>query len=140
MLSIVIIFWAAFFAIVFFLLGAVFKTLAAMFNGAMDTLAFVLSVAFLSIVAIIVLFMIYAIAHGDLNIGELIGMIISLMIMLGIVGAILGGLGELILAVVFFIAQMILLITSFVLESAAGICESAYVFFLNIIVNRFEKC
>lgn len=111
-----------------------------MFNGAMDTLTFVLSVAFLSIVAIIVLFMVYAIAHGDLNIGELIGMIISLMIMLGIVGAILGGLGELILAVVFFIAQMILLITSFVLESAAGICESAYVFFLNIIVNRFEKC
>lgn len=139
-MSIVIIFWAALFAILFFLLGAACKTLASMFNGAIEALAFVLSVIFLAIMAIIVLSMVYAIAHGDLSLSELVGMILSLIIMIGMLCAILGGLGELIVAVIFFIAQMILVVISFILENSAAICESAYVFFLNIIVNRFEKC
>jgi hypothetical protein len=64
-----IIFWAAVFAIIFFLIGVVCKGMAAVFSGAVETVTFVGAIGLLGSLAVGALYLIYAIVNGIITEG-----------------------------------------------------------------------
>lgn len=143
-----VIFWAAVFALIFFLLGVIFKALASVFNYALQA-----SVA--SMIPIIGMFcvpILLAIAIGILCVivvgiitdgfWSVIGYFVLLSIIIGIVVALFGWLGTLLWAFLELIAVCVLYIIGFVssgLEWLADGCESGYVKFLNVIIKRIDQ-
>lgn len=138
----VVIFWAALMAIIFFLLGNIFKALASAFNALISSLGFILAVGGLALLGIIALYLIYGITDGIVTsgVGEVIGEIFLLIIELGILGAIFGGLGAAILELLVTIVGAILMFISGILEWAADLFERGYAKFLKVIINNLEKC
>lgn len=137
-----VIFWSAAFAIIFFILGIFFKALASAFNALMASIGGVLAIGGLAGLAGIALYLLYAIIDGIIKNGfwSVIGTIVMLVIVIGIVGAIVGGLGELILEIVVMVVGYALMIISAVLEWAADLCERLYAKFLKAIISRLDKC
>ena len=92
--------------------------------------------------AAVALYLLYAIIDGIIKNGfwSVIGTIVMLVIVIGIVGAIVGGLGELILEIVVMVVGYALMIISAVLEWAADLCERSYAKFLKAIISRLDKC
>ncbi len=137
-----VIFWSAAFAIIFFILGIFFKALASAFNALMASIGGVLAIGGLAGLAGIALYLLYAIIDGIIKNGfwSVIGTIVMLVIVIGIVGAIVGGLGELILEIVVMVVGYALMIISAVLEWAADLCERSYAKFLKAIISRLDKC
>ncbi|MCH5337980.1 MAG: hypothetical protein J1E03_04300 [Acetatifactor sp.] len=139
----VTIFWASAFAVIFFLLGVVFKGLAAAFNALMgSSIVKFFKFTGLAAITVVVLFIIGLIVSSiiDGSIGAIIGFIVLLIVVLAIAYFLVGWLGAIILAVAVVAAEYILFATSFVLEHASYFCEKAYIHFLRIIINRMEKC
>lgn len=137
-----VIFWAAVFAIVFFLLGNVFKALASGFSALISSLALLLSVGFLTLAAIIVLYLLYGITDGIITsgIGEVIGTIFMTIVVIGILGALFGGLGAVLLELVLVVVTFALDIIDSVLNWAADLFERGYIKSLKTIINQLEKC
>ena len=137
-----VIFWSAAFAIIFFILGIFFKALASAFNALMASIGGVLAIGGLAGLAGIALYLLYAIIDGIIKNGfwSVIGTIVMLVIVIGIVGAIVGGLGELILEIVVMVVGYALMIISAVLEWVADLCERLYAKFLKAIISRLDKC
>ena len=137
-----VIFWAAVFAIVFFLLGNVFKALASGFSALITSLALLLSVGFLTLAAIIVLYLLYAITDGIITsgIGDVIGTIFITIVAIGILGALFGGLGAVLLEFVLGVVTLVLDIIDLVLNWAADLFERGYIKSLKTIINQLEKC
>ena len=137
-----VIFWSATFAIFFFVLGIIFKGLASAFNALLSSIGGVLAIGGLAALAGIALYLLYGIIDGIIKEGfwSVLGMIVLLVIEIGIIGAIVGGLGAMILEIVVSIAVFILSIISAVLEGAAGLCERSYAKFLTAIIKRLDKC
>ena len=137
-----VIFWSAAFAIIFFILGIFFKALASAFNALMASIGGVLAIGGLAGLAGIALYLLYAIIDGIIKnrFWSVIGTIVMLVIVIGIVGAIVGGLGELILEIVVMVVGYALMIISAVLEWAADLCERLYAKFLKAIISRLDKC
>lgn len=137
-----VIFWSAAFAIIFFMLGIFFKGLASAFNALLSSLGSVLAIGGLAALAGIALFLLYGIIDGIIKDGfwSVVGTIIMFLIVLGIVGAIIGGLGAMILEIVVVVVGYALVIISAVLEWAADLCERAYAKFLKAIISRLDKC
>lgn len=137
-----VIFWSAAFAIIFFILGIFFKALASAFNALMASLGGILAIGGLAGLAGIALYLLYAIIDGIIKDGfwSVIGTIVMLVIVIGIVGAIVGGLGALILEIVVVVVGYALMIISAVLEWAADLCERSYAKFLKAIISRLDKC
>lgn len=137
-----VIFWSAAFAIIFFILGIFFKALASAFNALMASLGGILAIGGLAGLAGIALYLLYAIIDGIIKEGfwSVIGTIVMFVILIGIVGAIIGGLGALILEIVVMVVGYALVIISAVLEWAADLCERSYAKFLKAIISRLDKC
>ncbi len=137
-----VIFWAAVFAIVFFLLGNVFKALASGFSALISSLALLLSIGFLTLAAIIVLYLLYSITDGILTsgIGEIAGTIFVAIVVIGILGGLFGGLGVALLELVLDVAILALDIIDSVLNWAADLFERGYIKSLKTIINQLEKC
>ncbi len=136
------IFWAALFCIIFFLLGAICKGLAAVFNALISSIVAILGIAFLVLLGVIGLYTIYSIVDGIITgrIGEVFGLIVLFVIGIGLLVLLFGWLGNIMLSIALKICELILSAISFVLERGAAICEKAYAHFLLVIVNRLEKC
>ena len=137
------IFWASAFAVIFFLLGVVFKGLAAAFNALMSSsIGKFFKYIGLAAITVIVLFIIGLIITSIMygSIGEIILFVVLLIVVLAICYYLVGWLGVIILTVAVVAAEYILFATSFVLEHASAFCEKAYIHFLRIIINRIEKC
>ncbi|MDE6747959.1 MAG: hypothetical protein K2K21_02680 [Lachnospiraceae bacterium] len=136
-----VIFWSSFFALVFFVLGVIFKALASALNALLSSIK-VLSLAALAAMIVIALFLLYAIVEGIVQgaLLSVIGTIVMFVVVLGIFGAILGGLGAALLEFIVTVSLLILDIVSGVLEWLANGCESGYIKFLRIIINRLNKC
>ena len=137
-----VIFWSAAFAIIFFILGIFFKALASAFNALMASIGGILAIGGLAGLAGIALYLLYAIIDGIIKEGfwSVIGAIVMFVILIGIVGAIVGGLGALILEIVVMVVGYALMIISAVLEWAADLCERSYAKFLKAIISRLDKC
>lgn len=137
-----VIFWSAAFVIIFFILGIFFKALASAFNALMSSIGEILAVGGLAGLAGVALYLLYAIIDGIIKEGfwSVIGTIVMLFIVIGIVGAIAGGLGALILEIVVMVVGYALMIISAVLEWAADLCERSYAKFLKAIISRLDKC
>jgi len=137
-----VIFWSAAFAIIFFVLGIFFKALASAFNALMASLGGILAIGGLAGLAGIALYLLYAIIDGIIKEGfwSVIGTIVMFFILIGIVGAIVGGLGAMILEIVVMVVGYALVIVSAVLEWAADLCERSYAKFLKAIISRLDKC
>ncbi len=137
-----VIFWAALFCVIFFLLGTLFKGLASLFTGFITSAIYVISFAILAGLGVAALFAIYAIANGirTSGIGEVIGTIVILVIVIGIIGGLLGELGAALLELATAVVEIVITVVSVVLEGAAEICEKAYAHFLMAIIKRLDKC
>ena len=137
-----IIFWAALFCILFFLLGTVFKGLASLFDGLISSAIYVISTAIMVGLGEIALFAVYAIASGvrTSGIGAVLGMMAILFIELALTAALLGGLGSLLLGIILSVLEAVIDIISGALEGAASACEKAYAYFLFVIMQRLDKC
>lgn len=137
-----VIFWSAAFAIIFFILGIFFKALASAFNALMASLGGILAIGGLAGLAGIALYLLYAIIDGIIKEGfwSVIGTIVMFVILIGIVVAIIGELGALILEIVVMVVGYALVIISAVLEWAADLCEKSYAKFLKAIISRLDKC
>ena len=133
-----VIFWAALFCVIFFLLGTLFKGLASLFTGFIYSVMDIISIAILAGLGIVVLFTLYAIAQGirTSGLGKVIGSMVILVIEFGIIGGLLGRLGAILLE----LAEFIITIVSAVFEGAAAFCEKAYAHFLLVIIKRVDKC
>lgn len=136
-----VIFWAAFFALVFFVLGIIFKALASAFNALLSSIK-VLSLGALAAIIVIALFLLYVIVEGIVRgaLLSVIGAIVMFLVVLGVLGAILGGLGAALLELIITVSLLILDIVSGVLEWLADGCERGYIKFLRVIINRLDKC
>lgn len=137
-----VIFWAALFCVIFFLLGTLFKGLASLFTGFINSVMEVIAIAILAGLGIVVLFALYAIASGirTAGLGEVIETIVILVIVLGIIGGLLGGLGAALLELATAVVGFVITVVSVVLEGAAAFCEKAYAHFLLVIIKRVDKC
>lgn len=137
-----VIFWSAAFAIIFFVLGIIFKGLTSAFNALLSSIGGVLAIGGLAALAGIALYLLYGIIDGIIREGfwSVVGTIIMFIIVLGIVGAIIGGLGAMILEIAVMIAAYVLMIVSSILEGAAALCEKAYAKFLTAIIKQLDKC
>lgn len=137
-----VIFWSAMFAVLFFVLGIIFKGLASAFNALLSSCGGIIAMGGLAALVAIALSLLYAIVDGIVTrgVGEVIGMIVLLMIEIGIFGALVGGLGSLLLSIVTIVAEYLLHATSYVLEGAAAICEKGYAKSLLAIMKRIDKC
>ncbi|MCM1326316.1 MAG: hypothetical protein NC094_04265 [Bacteroidales bacterium] len=137
-----IIFWAAVFALLFFVLAVIFKILASALEALLSAGGQTLAVGFLAIIIVIALSLFYAIVDGIIKEGLLsvLGTIVLFVIVLGILGAIFGGLGAALIELVVAAALFVLEIVSGVLEWLADKCEDGYIKFLRIIVNRIDNC
>lgn len=136
------IFWAAVMAILFFLIGIVFKGLASVFNALLSSIGTTVVIGGCGLLAFLALYAIYGIVDGIITGGiwDTLGMIVLLVIEIGIVVALLGGLGSVIIGVIITVATFVLEIVSGILEGAAALSEKAYSHFLLVIVKRLEKC
>lgn len=144
-----VIFWAAVFALLFFLLGVIFKALASVFNYALQasvaSMIPIIGMFFVPIILAIALGILYAIVVGIMTEGfwSVIGLLILLIILIGITVALFGWLGSLLWVFLELIAVCVLYIigiVSFVLEWLADRCEWGYVKFLNVIIKRIDRC
>lgn len=137
-----VIFWSATFAIIFFVLGIIFKALASAFKALLTSLGMMIGIGGLVGLAVLALVLLYNVIDGIIKDGfwSVVGEIVFIIVMLGIVGAWIGGLGVLILETVVLIADNIITITSAVLEWAAYLCERLYARFLTAIIVRLDKC
>ncbi|MCM1186514.1 MAG: hypothetical protein NC251_10315 [Lachnoclostridium sp.] len=137
-----IIFWAAVFALLFFVLAVIFKILASALEALLSAGGQTLAIGGLAIMIVIALSLFYAIVDGIIKEGLLsvLGTIVLFVIVLGIFGAIFGGLGAALIELVVAVALFVLEIVSGVLEWLADKCEEGYIKFLRIIVNRIDNC
>ena len=137
-----IIFWAAVFAIIFFLVGVVCKGLASVFNGAVETITFVGAISLLGGLAAVALYLIYAIVNGIITEGfmSVLGTIFMFFLYIGIISLLIGWLGTIIVEIVAYVVTLVMGIVSGILEFAADACERAYGYFLNAIIKQLEKC
>lgn len=144
-----VIFWAAVFALLFFLLSVIFNALASVFNYAIPAavagMVPVIGAFSLPILLVIALGILYAIVDGIITSGfwSVIGLFVLLSIVIGIVVALFGGFGMLLLSLLELIVSITLLIIAYVsdgLEWLADRCESGYVKLLNVIIKRIDMC
>ncbi|MBD5528572.1 MAG: hypothetical protein HDR02_09225 [Lachnospiraceae bacterium] len=143
-----VIFWAAVFALLFFLLGVIFKALASVFNYAIQasvaSMIPIIGKFCVPILLAIALGILYAIVVGIMTEGfwSVIGLLILLIILIGITVALFGWLGALLWVCLELIAACFLYIIGFVsfgLEWLANKCECGYIKFLNVIVKRIDR-
>ena len=137
-----VIFWAALFCIIFFLLETFFKTLASFFSGFIYSAAYIIAIAILTGLGVIALLLIYFIANAIStdSLGETIGILIAWGVFIGIIVGLIGGLGSALIGLIVRIVEVIICVVSTVFEGGANICEKAYVHFLLAIVKRLDKC
>lgn len=143
-----VIFWAAVFALLFFLLGVIFKALASVFNYAIQasvaSMIPIIGKFCIPILLAIALGILYAIVVGIMTEGfwSVIGLLILLVILIGITVALFGWLGALLWVFLELIAACVLYIiglVSFGLEWLANRCERGYLKFLNVIIKRIDR-
>lgn len=143
-----VIFWAAVFALLFFLLGVIFKGLASVFNYALqasvESMIPIIGLFCVPILLAIALGILYAIVVGIITEGfwSVIGLLILLSIIIGIVVALFGWLGSLLWVCLELIAVCVLYVIGFVssgLEWLAVRCEWGYVKLLNVIIKRIDR-
>lgn len=137
-----VIFWSAFLAIIFFLLGSFFKILTSVFEGVLNAIKGAVGLIAFSGLVIAALYMVYGITEGIINdgIGSVIGMFFLFLIELGLVVALVGGLGSTLLEIVGALLDLAIELISIAFEAAASFCESKFYYFLQVIQKRLSKC
>lgn len=137
-----VIFWASFFCLIFFLLGAICKGLASAFNALLSSLGLVLAIAFYAGAGALLLYLLHDIIDGIITSGllEMIGAIVIYILLISLIVGLVGSIGAFLLGLAVEIGLLILGIVSYVLEGAASLCEKAYGHFLLVITNRLDRC
>lgn len=137
-----VIFWSAIFAIIFFVLGIIFKALASAFNSLLTSLGIILAIGGLTSLVGIGLFLMYAIVDGITKEGfkSVIGILVMMIVDIVILIAIVVGLGAGLFRIIVAIGRFVLSIISNILEFFAVIFENEYAKFLKAIINRLDKC
>lgn len=137
------IFWASALAMIFFLLGVVFKGLAAAFNALFSSpiVKFCKYVGLTALI-VVVLFVIGLIEVSMSNgtLGSIITIFVILIVILAIGYGLVGWLGDILWGASAEASNKLLEMTSYVLEHGAAFCDEVYGRFLRIIIDRIKKC
>ena len=136
-----IIFIAAVFTVLFFVLGVIFKGLASMFNGVVNSVSFIAAIGFLGGLTAGGLYLVYTIVNGIMTDGimSVIGNILMFFLYVVIIFMFVGWLGQIALMVIAAVISVAMGLVSDILDFAAMACECAYAYFLKAIVNQLEK-
>lgn len=134
------IFGAAVLALLFFLLGVIFKGLASVINGALESIAIVGGIGLAGGALLFVLYFVYFIANGIATKGlmSVITDIVMLIICLGLFIGLVGWIGEFAITIVYAALAIILGAISTSIEFLAEKCEKIYVHFLNVIIKQTD--
>ena len=137
-----VIFWSAVFCIMFFLLGAVCKCLVAIFHAFLSTLELTLGCLIVMGMTMLAIVIVYEIIVGIIAEGimSVLGYLVMLIIEIAIIGLLIGWLGKIILSIVALITDAICHLVATILEGMAGTFEKVYVYFLEVILKRIDRC
>ncbi len=140
-MSAFIVFFAAVFCILFFVLGSVFKAAESMIKGLLRSLGMTILIALFVGIALVLIFAVYGIAEGIRTggMGNIAGMIILIVADAAVLFVIVGPIGGIVLSAVVAIAAAVISAMAFILGGASNLMEAAYTFFLNKIKGYVEK-
>lgn len=139
---IVIIFWSAVLAVLFFVGGIFFRTLASALNAILSAIGSILIVTVATALTSLALFCICQIVRGIIDHGlwAVLGWIALTIIAIVVICGIVLAVGETIFEIVIVVVSVVLEFTSRILDGIAKRCEQEYEKFLAVITKRLNDC
>lgn len=143
-----IIFWAATFAILFFIIGIFFKILASAFYAILNSIVSILKISGVALLSIVTLFLLYGIVEETVNssLGRALALFGILVIEVVVGTVFILGISSFVLTFILMFLECIVGIIIFILKSISQIldwisdaCEKIYKKLLTIIVSRLDK-
>lgn len=143
-----IIFWAATFAILFFIIGIFFKILASAFYAILNSIVSILKISGFILLAIVTLFLLYGIVEETVNssLGRALALFGILVIEVVVGTVFILGISSFVLTFILMFLECIVGIIIFILKSISQIldwisdaCEKIYKKLLMVIVSRLDK-
>lgn len=143
-----IIFWAATFAILFFIIGIFFKILASAFYAILNSIVSILKISGFILLAIVTLFLLYGIVEETVNssLGRALALFGILVIEVVVGTVFILRISSFVLTFILMFLECIVGIIIFILKSISQIldwisdaCEKIYKKLLMVIVSRLDK-
>lgn len=143
-----IIFWAATFAILFFIIGIFFKILASAFYAILNSIVSILKISGVTLLSIVTLFLLYGIVEETVNssLGRALALFGILVIEVVVGTVFILGISSFVLTFILMFLECIVGIIIFILKSISQIldwisdaCEKIYKKLLMVIVSRLDK-
>ena len=143
-----IIFWAATFAILFFIIGIFFKILASAFYAILNSIVSILKISGFILLAIVTLFLLYGIVEETVNssFGRALALFGILVIEVVVGTVFILRISSFVLTFILMFLECIVGIIIFILKSISQIldwisdaCEKIYKKLLMVIVSRLDK-
>lgn len=143
-----IIFWAATFAILFFIIGIFFKILASAFYAILNSIVSILKISGVTLLSIVTLFLLYGIVEETVNssFGRALALFGILVIEVVVGTVFILGISSFVLTFILMFLECIVGIIIFILKSISQIldwisdaCEKIYKKLLMVIVSRLDK-
>lgn len=143
-----IIFWAATFAILFFIIGIFFKILASAFYAILNSIVSILKISGVALLSIVTLFLLYGIVEETVNssFGRALALFGILVIEVVVGTVFILGISSFVLTFILMFLECIVGIIIFILKSISQIldwisdaCEKIYKKLLMVIVSRLDK-
>ena len=138
----IVVFWASFLALLFFLLGIMFKALASAFNALLAATGKIVIYGGIAALGTLAVFLLCSIISGIITDGILSVLkdIVGFAIVAGVVFFLFGAIGAAIIEVIVSVAEAIIGFISAVLEGISDFCENRYHSFLSAIMKRLDRC
>lgn len=143
-----IIFWAATFAILFFIIGIFFKVLASTFYAILNSIVSILKISGVILLSIVTLFLLYGIVEEAVmsSFGRALALFGILVIEVVVGTVFILGISSFVLTFILMVLECIVGIIIFILKSISQIldwisdaCEKIYKKLLMVIVSRLDK-
>lgn len=143
-----IIFWAATFAILFFIIGIFFKILASAFYAILNSIVSILKISGVTLLSIVTLFLLYGIVEETVNssLGRALALFGILVIEVVVGTVFILRISSFVLTFILMFLECIVGIIIFILKSISQIldwisdaCEKIYKKLLMVIVSRLDK-
>ncbi|WP_031547769.1 hypothetical protein [Oribacterium sp. FC2011] len=135
------IFWCAAFAILFFILGVIFKALASAFNALLTTLVNLIALGVLVGLVELAIYMLCSTIQGIITEGffAVLGSFLMFAVALVIFIVLVGGLGFMIFGLMVSLVSLLAGAVSSILDWIAETCEKQYARMLKSLINRIDK-
>jgi hypothetical protein len=137
-MGVVIVFWASVFAILCFAMGTFFKVLTSAVEALLSSLGLIILVLIgYGVVNLIIGSVYETVSEGSW--GKLVLNCFLFFVVIGVVGALLGGIGSVLVELVAIFVGFVVEILSTLLDWIADLFEKGYTKSLSVIIDRTNK-